>query len=255
MNTIYHLTHILDVHQLKRLNHILTTTYTPGLQVVPNTPTPAHHQRLKHIYAVQPQLCIPRDMWTTHENWSLNKQMTQYHMPIRRLLHKVVCGLCDGYATRRPVKETTHTFNHTLSEAYTRFQQFECILHQHAEREETHLFRKMSKRFADIDFNILCAAHREIDSCVERVDVLFKHLTQQPAQQQHTNGLDASFGLLLVALLELHTRLMDHLNEEEDILVPMSLVQPDAMHDHWPFSPDLEDDTSGSGYPHIRHRL
>lgn len=274
-----------DPALVTQLQTILATTYPPTLHVVPYSPPPHHRQRLKHIYATHPALCIPREEWTSHENWSLNKQMTQYHMPIRRVLHKVVCGICNGYETYKralvnTTEETTrtphtptqaeHTFRQTLrqtlSTAHTQFQQLVWILEGHAEREETHLFRRMAEVFPGIDFATMYTAHRAIDTCIERVHEQFRWILQHQSppytnSNPHTNsnprttGMDPLVTQLLTALLALHTRLMDHLNEEEDILVPMSLIQPDAMHRQWPFSPDLEDDASVVGHPRIRHRL
>ena len=266
-----------DPALVTQLQTILATTYPPTLHVVPYSPPPHHRQRLKHIYATHPALCIPREEWTSHENWSLNKQMTQYHMPIRRVLHKVICGICEGYETQQHslVNTTiddaiTHTvelpFRQTLSTAHTQFQQLVWILEGHAEREETHLFRRMAEVFPGIDFTTMYTAHRAIDTCIERVHEQFRWILQHQSPPRtnsnpHTNSNPRTTGMepmvkpLLTALLALHTHLIDHLNEEEDILVPMSLVQPDAMHRQWPFSPDLEDDASVVGHPRIRHRL
>ena len=262
---------LTDPALVTQLQTILATTYPPTLHVVPYSPPPHHRQRLKHIYATHPALCIPREEWTSHENWSLNKQMTQYHMPIRRVLHKVICGICEGYETQQHslVNTTiddaiTHTvelpFRQTLSTAHTQFQQLVWILEGHAEREETHLFRRMAEVFPGIDFTTMYTAHRAIDTCIERVQERFGWILQHQSppytnSNPRTTGMDPLVTQLLTALLALHTHLMDHLNEEEDILVPMSLVQPDAMHRQWPFSPDLEDDASVVGHPRIRHRL
>ena len=74
--------------------------------VLPNM----HSKRMQKTTQLYPELNIPRNKWLDHPHWSLNKQMTAYHVPIRCKMQRCFYHLRDAWqCTQHPQNNDVQT--------------------------------------------------------------------------------------------------------------------------------------------------
>lgn len=223
------------------------------------SPSLAHVARMKKLRTVQPELCIPRGEWLSHENWSLNKQMTSYHIPIRSKMQASLVELVscydevgrEGEAVDLGLggEEQLEVMRGRVASAFQAFRMCTMVLGGHAGKEERNTFPAMMHWFPKVDMKDMFDTHEDLDHAADAVGAMFGRL------QAHLDGDGGAKGDcgssssssahelladLVDAALQFDAQLNQHLGEEEELLVPMSLVMPEALHQSWPFSPEVE---------------
>lgn len=215
--------------------------YTAGL---------SHITRMRKMRTVQPELCIPRNDWMQHENWSLNKQMTSYHIPIRSKMQQclrelVMCFDAIGRSGEivQLGGEQLEIMSDNIASAFKAFRMCIMVLSGHADKEEHNTFPSLMHFFPKVDIKDMFDSHEGLDSAAEAVRDMFSELISHLAKgavSTHKSNAHKQLADLIDAAMQFDAHLNQHLGEEEELAVPMSLVAPDALHKSWPFSPEIE---------------
>ena len=207
-----------------------------------------HSKRMQKTVQLYPELNIPRNRWLDHPHWSLNKQMTAYHVPIRCKMQQCLSHLWDAWQCTQHSKKKdnvqTPTILQHLNHAQNQYRLAITILESHAHKEESHTFPIMVSIFHKLDLYDMYDSHHMMKQKAQIIDNLFnvyiKHLEQNKRNIHDNANHNIYLTKLIEQMLLLDTFLNQHLHEEEDLLVPMSLCVPDAMHVSWPYSPETE---------------
>lgn len=206
-----------------------------------------HSKRMQKTVQLYPELNIPRHKWLDHPHWSLNKQMTAYHVPIRCKMQQCLFHLWDAWQyTPHPQNNNvqTQTILQHINYAKNQYRLAITILESHAHKEESHTFPIMVSIFPKLDLYDMYDSHHMMKQKAQIIDNLFdvyiKHLEQNKKSINDNTNHYTYLTTLIEQMFLLDTLLNQHLREEEDLLVPMSLCVPDAMHVSWPFSPETE---------------
>ena len=136
-----------------------------------------------------------------------------------------------------------------VASAFQAFRMCTMVLGGHAGKEERNTFPAMMHWFPKVDMKDMFDTHEDLDHAADAVGAMFGRLQ---AHLDGDGGAEGGCGSsssssahelladLVDAALQFDAQLNQHLGEDEELLVPMSLVMPDALHQSWPFSPEVE---------------
>jgi iron-sulfur cluster repair protein YtfE (RIC family) len=178
-----------------------------------------------------------------HANWSKRAQMPAYRVHFRQEMQQLCRYLKDAYYSYTNAtdtnsnKATTRTTTAIIRRAQSMFAGSMKGLSGHVQIEEQALFPIFKRRHATVDTSFLYDDHKHLHT-LERVaqshfhqlQLLLLTRQQQPPQVNSSGGLllEQEATLLLLEATLLHVlafddALMNHLGEEEEVLVPLTL--------------------------------
>lgn len=207
-----------------------------------------HKLRMSKLSA---DLLIPRGEWTSHPMWSKNKQMTAYHVPIRRKMQQSIAQLVSCYHEHSAWSEE---MREQIEDAQATFSMCMMILAGHVESEEATTFKLMRQRFTKQaeDMSDMYDTHRGLERSEKVLAAHFSDLVTPDELGQVVFGRRTRSKVhshvwlvqLIKALVGYDRELMQHFGEEEELVVPMNLTEPEATHSiAWPVVPE----TAGEG--------
>ena len=220
----------------------------------------AHKLRLRGL---TPEMRIPREKWFDHPFYRKQKQMCDYHVHFREEMLQVMVGIQGAHnlfldAGGREEDEANRERARAgmmkgLRRTSSIFSKSMEVLNFHVTMEERYLFPEMQK-ISIIDLSFLYQDHKHLHEAEAKVtsalDVLLQHLlrtmtarSQEYLKQQRSQGQSDSkddkgdrgdsdedvkggqmFLDLIACALEFDTVFMNHLGEEEEIVMPISLT-------------------------------
>ena len=200
-------------------------------------PSKEHLHRLKRMIALYPELDVPRDKWQSHPQWSSNRQMTSYHVPIRSTLQKCLHEIRESIDPLQRQDNYNHPQNMTchiehIQKARHYFIMSVMMLNMHANNEERYSFPVLMHHFPKIHLYDMYDTHNAIKEQSETIIYCFDaYLNIFANHNKIKNQLCYVdfFWSLVHSLLEWDNLLNQHLHEEEDVVVPMSLIAPTIL--------------------------
>lgn len=186
------------------------------------TPSSTHLARMKKFATIAPGIfdnphVTPRNSWFTHVNYHRSTQMPPYHVHFREELQEALRYLYEAYAAtslstqQRATRRAQHCVQACLSG-----------LGGHVGIEEQYAFPSMQRRQPRIDLTFLFEDHQRLDRAEKQL------LQDLRLVVQKMTGRDLvprdSILTLLRSLLDFDVLLMTHLGEEEEVVVPITLV-------------------------------
>jgi hypothetical protein len=233
---------ILDQPSMDLLNNVLAQKRQEEI-FYGFVPSPMHQARMAKLPL---ELRIPRESWVDHGHWSLNKQMTAYHVPIRWKMQQVIAQLVACYHSNDAIAidfgRSRPAMEEQLADANRVFSLCMMVLSGHVVKEEGGTFPSLGHFFPHVDMSDMYDTHRELEDADEKVKSLFVEV-----EQNISHDLVAK---LIQEVVHFDALLNQHLGEEEELVVPMSLLAPDAMHKTWPFSPETVEQSFVQQYAH-----
>jgi iron-sulfur cluster repair protein YtfE (RIC family) len=160
--------------------------------------------------------CYPREVWIGHENLG---QMAQFWLSRHNMFRELASSIAAGTAAFQEGKITTADFPRWL---VPRLQFFLEQLHAHHHIEDHHffpIFRRADERLAH-GFDVLESDHGElhhgIDVTVETANALLRSIADTEAVKSTGEAFVQASGVLMKGLVR-------HLDDEEDLIVPLIL--------------------------------
>jgi hemerythrin-like domain-containing protein len=168
-----------------------------------------HKARVDGLGSLQ----VRREEWLSHSGWGKRHQMPTYHIHFRQEMQDVLHLLSEFYAsTKRDTR--------LADEADSRFVRFQSGLHGHVRLEETYYFPNLKAKYPRIDLSFLYADHARLHEFEREVLRGFKGL-QTIAEYGSIEREDKAD--MIRKVLTFDQCLVNHLGEEEDIVVPLTL--------------------------------
>jgi iron-sulfur cluster repair protein YtfE (RIC family) len=218
-----------------------------------------HKDRLDKYKTVAPDIFdnpqkTPRTKWFSHANWSKNPQMPSYHVHFRDEMQQVFRYLYNAYHASIITTTTTTTkdkatnsrvvVSSAIQRAHSMFVGSMQGLSGHVRIEEQTLFPMLKRKHPTVDISFLYDDHKHLHK-LERVaqshlEQLVVMTRQQQQQQQALDEKRSSSGLLpekknnttmqilnaTLHVLAFDDALVNHLGEEEEVVVPLMLSSP-----------------------------
>jgi hypothetical protein len=154
---------------------------------------------------------IDRERWFKHPNYSSRQQMPPYHVHFREEMQFVLSLLISWFRNL-----TTRDLN----KAYRVFCDSMEGLHGHVQIEERYFFPQLQSSHPDFDLTFLYQDHQRLHSAEENLKRNFEKFAS--IQEQVMTNQD-KLSLLRLAV-EFDEMLINHLGEEEEIVVPLCLL-------------------------------
>jgi hypothetical protein len=158
---------------------------------------------------------IPRELWFKHPNYPKQHQMPTYHVHFREEMQSVLSHLLSWYQ---------NTSTRDFTKAYRYFHGSMEGLHGHVQIEEGYFFPKLQSAHPDFDLRFLYQDHQVLHQAEanlkEKLEMVSKKL-RQGKDADVTNQEKLSVLRLAVEFDEI---LINHLGEEEEIVVPLCLM-------------------------------
>jgi hypothetical protein len=196
------------------------------------TPSSGHVNRMKSLARTAPELydsphITPRSKWFSHEKWNQNSQMPPYHVHFRQELQDVVRYLFDAYNNN---SNHHHPNNNKstmmIQNAHSLFVGSMRGLNGHVSIEEYACFPLYVDTFPNVDIACLYKDHKQLHKSEKAVQKTLSSLLEEEEKSSEKASRQAILSSLQV-VLDFDDRLMAHLGEEEEIVVPMSLTDKD----------------------------
>ena len=165
---------------------------------------------------------LPREGWESHPNFSaLTRFWLDRHLMFRDVLGRLVTGaearIDGGVDPMRHAQETSHYAGFLLNQ-----------LHGHHQIEDHHYFPELQRLDGRLErgFALLDADHHALDGHIHALAETTNAYLRAPAGDV---GRDAA-GALHQALARFDLLLDRHLNDEEDLVVPVILTYAPDLH-------------------------
>lgn len=189
-----------------------------------------HRKRMAHLNQSAPCLydnpeITPRSIWFQHPRWFQNSQMPPFHIHYRQEMQNVLRFLLKAYES----SDTTHVVK-AVRNAKLHFDSSMRGLHGHVRIEEYACFPLYEQEYPEISIRFLYQDHMELhkaENAVREVleNFLVEEKTDEPLLSEHSQK--PPLVRAIETTLDFDAKLMAHLGEEEEIVVPMSLTEKD----------------------------
>lgn len=199
----------------------------------------AHRKRVANLPA---HLKVPRERWfTRNSSWSRNSRgpvMPMYHVHFREesqeclrllfLAYREAASASDG--TKEERGKATAKAAKYFHRAQRAFDGCTRGLGGHVSIEERHYFPQYQARYPDVDMSFLWSDHKDLHETETRVRGLFRQhgrsmvpKSSSSSSKSKNEGEAQAILTLVDACLDFDTQLINHLGEEEEVIVPMEL--------------------------------
>jgi hypothetical protein len=193
---------------------------------------------------------IPREQWFTHPNYPKQKQMPTYHVHFREEMFLVLRHTLKGLQlimemqlaskSQEERKSAMKMITTQLTTAGQVFAHSMETLSFHVRLEEGHYFPALQKAVgSSVDLSFLYHDHKELHLAEEKVheqlrrtEGVLAHVQNQPPPHAHEQMQSDDYEKLLLAMLSFafaatafDDALLNHLGEEEELVVPISLTR------------------------------
>jgi Hemerythrin HHE cation binding domain len=185
-------------------------------------PSEVHVSRMKELAKKAPELydnpeITPREKWFQHSRYRQNSQMPPFHVHFRSELQAVIRYLYEGMTT-----DNGDVIQSNIRRATRLFEGSMRGLHGHVNIEEYACFPLYEQNYPHVKVaKFLAQEHEALHQAEEEAR---KALYDLLDKQEGDNLQKESVLSTLTVLLDFDDKLMAHLGEEEEIVVPMSLT-------------------------------
>ena len=213
------------------------------------TPTSEHTERMKILKRDLPELydnpaLSSRSQWFDHPKWYATPQMPTFHIHFREEMQTVIRSLNDAYISSRDGLTIQTVL--AIQDAASNFASCMKNLNGHVYLEEKNLFPRCAKLLAvpyrsvinkqEIEQNESDKLQRQQPNGNEAIEFLFRdhkqlHKMETKISTQFEGFTSGEIELsrndiisIMQTTLDFDTLLMVHLGEEEEIVVPISLL-------------------------------
>lgn len=176
-------------------------------------------------YLILPNdLRIQRHNWFKNSNYILKKQMSEYHLPIRKQLKKILLNM---YFFIQYISKEKNTLDYKtnvtilLAKNKELYNLFKIILVAHERREEVNLFPNIKKIYPKFDINKMNTQHDEIHKMFFDIEKTFFSIKESNLVKENSKKL-------LNQLLKLNFIMNKHFCYEEIIITCYSLNNPSS---------------------------
>lgn len=179
---------------------------------------------------------IPRNDWFNHPNFRRKPQMPSYHVHFREEMQSVLNLLYAWYQNNQNEEYGIKKFQ----QAYNLFQNSMEGLHFHVQIEENSFFPELQSKNPDFDLSFLYKDHEYLhqaeDNLLKKFQLIKRKLELNKGKKNNNNNGDNNNNNsnsttvtiqdkseLLALAVTYDEVLINHLGEEEEIVVPLCL--------------------------------
>jgi hypothetical protein len=186
-----------------------------------------HHSTMDALKSVY----IDRKDWTSHQRWRSQPQMPEFHVHFREEMQTVMRHLLSAY-TQYTADDGNTKYVRSLEIALDVLETSTSTLSFHVRIEEGHFFPSLIKAYPEYDSIIRTlyddhkVLHHAEDKTKKSLGALVSYVQSDPNKTKSGKGQDdvrVMFHQVCVDFLDFDKTLMDHLGEEEEIVVPLGL--------------------------------
>ena len=179
-------------------------------------PSQQHLHRMQYLAESVPELynnstITPRSTWFSHPRYHQNSQMPPFHVHFRQEMQGVIHYLVKAY-NGDPSKPPTDN----IRRSHSTFVGSMRGLSGHVSIEEYACFPLYKETFPNVDLKCLYQEHNHLHELETAVKNSLADLLENPTKDVVST---------LEVVLDYDDKLMAHLGEEEEIVVPMSLTE------------------------------
>lgn len=190
-------------------------------------PSGRHVKRLKELRKVAPDLydnpsITPRSKWFQHPMYRMNAQMPPFHVHFREELQMTLQYLYESLKILASNENIDHEkVLQRVQSARNCFHSCMRGLNGHVRIEEYACFPIYQQTFPNVDLKCLWEDHEELHQAELGVGKAFDNFLHNRKADDQRTALIA----LVQIVLDFDDHLMQHLGEEEELVVPLSLTE------------------------------
>jgi len=175
--------------------------------------TSASHR--KRVEAMPAHLKLDRSQWTAHPNWTTRRHLTSFHVQYRCHIQEVLRKLGGLYEARISSRE----MDYSITDVCKDFETAMSLLQRHVRIEESMIFPDLKAYYRDrVDLQWLFDDHQELLRMEGSTTALFRSTAAAGAASLE------QLVELITTVLRLDQDLMNHLGEEEEVVVALHLL-------------------------------
>jgi len=185
-----------------------------GQEIYEDYSTSSEH--ISFISNLPPELQLPRNEWIKHDHWDVTPLMTSFHVKFRISLQQIIRALVSAYIGTHGTDVPRAAQN-----------EFSLELEKHAHLEEQNIFPVLEELFPKARGmrEALQTAHIELEKSETAINNMFSEIDDDKCYKG-----SLALRKLITAMVNYDTQLMQHLGEEEEIVVPMGLAALKMRH-------------------------
>mmetsp|Transcript_41500 Transcript_41500/g.98364 ORF Transcript_41500/g.98364 Transcript_41500/m.98364 type:complete len:220 (-) Transcript_41500:87-746(-) len=208
----------------KQLAAVLRTLGARNKMMYTHYKTSKEHK--ERMAALPDHLRIPRCDWEKHPNWRTRWHMPAYHVHFREDMGSVITGLQRAHAAASKAGSEGGA-GKLVMDACRAFGGCMRHLQGHVGIEEGSYFPSIQREYKGVvELGFLYEDHGALHKGEERVQREMNRLIPLTSMDPTAGGALSKGDIegLLAMVLEFDEQLMTHLGEEEEIIVPMTLM-------------------------------
>ena len=216
------------LHTLSKIQQVLAQD-RGNVNFTEYTPSSRHEQRLEHLRKIAPELydnptITPRSTWFSHPMYRRNSQMPPFHVHFRQELQTTVAYLYDALTLASSTADHHKQIARKVESASRYFHACMRGLNGHVSIEEYACFPLYQEAFPNVNLKFLCEDHRELHQSEAQVGQALDDFLKQMESKKDNEHRTGQLLELLGIVLDFDEHLMQHLGEEEELVVPLSLT-------------------------------
>jgi hypothetical protein len=202
---------LLDEETLNKLRRILSED-RHSVNFTSYQTSDEHKSRISTRPA---RMNIPREVWFKHPKYPKRHQMPTYHVHFREEMQFVLSLLLSWYqnSSSRDFTRAFHQFHGSMEG-----------LHGHVQIEESYFFPQLQSSHPDFDLRFLYQDHQVLHQAEANLKEQLEKISKKLRKGDESIVTNQEKLSVLRVAVEFDEVLINHLGEEEEIVVPLCLL-------------------------------